>query len=59
MRFTSDALIQTAADGSEWTMATVRAFEPPHRLELDWFAGAVTDRPMSTSGLPRRVTARE
>lgn len=43
MRFTAEALVQTGADGSEWTMAKVRAFQPPHRLELDWFAGAASD----------------
>lgn len=43
MRFTPEALIQIAADGSEWTMGRVLAWEPPHRLALDWFAGAVTD----------------
>lgn len=43
MRFSGDALIQTAADGSEWTMGRVLAWEPPYRLALDWFAGAVTD----------------
>ena len=43
MRFTRDALVQTAADGSEWTMGRVLAWDPPHRLALDWFAGAVTD----------------
>jgi uncharacterized protein YndB with AHSA1/START domain len=43
MRFTSDALIQTAPDGGDWTMGKVLAFEPPARLLLDWFAGAVID----------------
>lgn len=43
IRFTRDALIQTAADGSEWTMGRILAWEPPHRIALDWFAGAVTD----------------
>ena len=43
MRFTRDALIQTATDGGEWTMGRVAAWDPPHRLALDWFAGAVND----------------
>lgn len=43
MRFTPDALIQTAADGSEWTMGRVIAFEASARLELDWFAGSQND----------------
>lgn len=43
MRFTPESLIQIAPDGSEWTMGRVLASEPPRRLALDWFAGAVTD----------------
>jgi uncharacterized protein YndB with AHSA1/START domain len=43
MRFTRKALIQIAVDGSEWTMGSVLAWDPPHRLALDWFAGAVND----------------
>jgi uncharacterized protein YndB with AHSA1/START domain len=43
MRFTPDALIQTAPDGTNWTMGRVLAYDPPARLALDWFAGAVTD----------------
>jgi uncharacterized protein YndB with AHSA1/START domain len=43
MRFTPEALIQIAVDGTEWTMGRVLAFEPPGRLALDWFAGAATD----------------
>ena len=40
LRFTAEALVDIAADGTAWTMATVRAFEPPRRLELDWFPGS-------------------
>jgi uncharacterized protein YndB with AHSA1/START domain len=34
------ALIDRAADGSEWTMARVREIDPPTRLALDWFPGS-------------------
>jgi uncharacterized protein YndB with AHSA1/START domain len=43
MRFTREALIQRDVDGSDWTMGRVLAWDPPRRLELDWFAGAVND----------------
>lgn len=33
-------IVEVAADGSEWTMAAVRAFEPPALLRLDWFPGS-------------------
>jgi len=36
MRFTRDALIQTAADGSEWTMGRVLAWDPPNRVVVTW-----------------------
>lgn len=44
------ALIDRAADGSEWTMGKVVAFEPPHRLDLDWYPGS--------SGAPTAVQVR-
>lgn len=43
MRFTSDTLVQTDANGSEWTMGQVLAWDPPRRLALHWFAGAIND----------------
>jgi hypothetical protein len=33
-------LIERAPDGSEWTMAAVTSFDPPGRLDLDWFPGS-------------------
>ncbi len=40
LRLTPEALVETAPDGSRWTMARVTAFEPPARLALDWFPGS-------------------
>ncbi len=34
------ALIDRGPDGTEWTMATVRAVEPPALLVLDWYPGS-------------------
>ena len=42
LRFTVNALVHTAPDGAEWTMAEVKTFEPPNRLELEWFPGSPT-----------------
>jgi hypothetical protein len=40
LRFAGGRLVDSAADGSEWTMATVTMFDPPSRLALDWFPGS-------------------
>lgn len=40
LRFDGGRLVDQSADGTEWTMATVTAFEPPTRLALDWFPGS-------------------
>ena len=34
------ALVERAADGSEWIMGKVTVIEPPHLLSLDWFPGS-------------------
>ena len=34
------ALVDRAADGSEWIMGRVVALEPPHRLAFDWYPGS-------------------
>lgn len=40
LSLTREALIEQAADGTQWTMGRVTAFEPPHHLALDWFPGS-------------------
>ena len=34
------ALVDRGPDGTEWTMAVVRAVEPPALLVLDWYPGS-------------------
>jgi len=36
---------ERAADGTEIQLGTVRRFEPPHRLALDWYPGTGPTRP--------------
>ena len=40
LRFDGERLVDRAADGSEWTMASVVEQTPPSRLRLDWFPGS-------------------
>jgi Activator of Hsp90 ATPase homolog 1-like protein len=40
LHFDREHLVERLPDGSEWTMASVRAYEPPAWLELDWFPGS-------------------
>lgn len=41
----SGRFFERASDGTEVELGTVRMFEPPARLILDWFAGTGRDRP--------------
>jgi uncharacterized protein YndB with AHSA1/START domain len=36
---------ERAIDGTEVELGTVRAFDPPHRVSLDWFPGTGPDAP--------------
>ena len=40
LRLDAGALIDRSPDGTEWTMATVAAFDPPSLLRLDWYPGS-------------------
>ena len=40
LTLSNEALVERAADGSEWIMGQITEIDPPRLLSLDWFPGS-------------------